>query len=187
MNNKNITTLTLMAICVAFVAGTVASSPLAITGVGDSILFKGGSYCVCKNSLECNVNTPGADCNNNLITNYGKNVTREYLSLDGTYEAFDVLALSNGSAPTANDFNFTVEMAGGLARAAATVGNNPTTGNWSLYHLWTADGTFMNVNTTGIFNDTTAGTGPMLAGGTFTAVNLESSDTLAINYTLWIS
>lgn len=183
MENKKLA-LPLILVAMGVVLSTAFSYSFATTPIGDTVKYE-GLICACKNSGGiCNANVPDSYCKHNTITNIGKNATRLYLSVDGTHSAFDVLALSNTSGVTADSYNFTTELTGGLARGAATVTNNPSTGNWSIVKTFTADATFMSVNTTGVFNDTAAGKGAMLAGGYFTAVNLNSGDTLTINYTL---
>ena len=190
--NLSIAMLLALTMAVSFGIGTLIS-PASTTPIGDNLGFKGGTYCVCKNSAtgECYEGMAGAECHHNTLTNAGKNATRAYLTTNwaGGKGNFTVLALSNVTPNFVDVLNFTQEMAGGLARGKASLltydanGN----GNWSLVKTWTADGQFLSVNTTGVFNNTAAGLPTMLCGGTFTAVNLETSDTLTINYTLWVS
>jgi len=182
------TTALWLAISLAFIVGMVTSFPVANPGLENTFQIH-GMPCVCKNVAEdgiCNANTPQAYCKHNTLTN-GAEIIEDYLSTSagGT---FTYLALSNDSTdfPTAGDTNFTTELSGGLARAEATL-YDMGTGNWSLVKTWTADGTFKNVNTTGIFNNSAPGLIAYLAGGTFSSVDLESGDTLTINYTLWVS
>jgi len=182
--NKKIP-LVLAAVVLAFAAGTMLSSPITSTAAGDAVLFRGGVICACKNSEVCYEGMPGASCEHNTIVSGGKNATRAYLAYGGTLAAFNYLALSNGSAPAAGDYNLSTELTvSGLTRTTATVTSNPSDGNWSLVKTWTAGGQALNVNIVGILNQSSMG--PMLAGGTFTSVNLEANDQLTINYTLWI-
>ena len=52
--------LVLMAVVVAFVAGTMFSFTPASTAAGDTITYK-GLICACKNSGECNLGVEGVD------------------------------------------------------------------------------------------------------------------------------
>lgn len=184
MNKK--TLLGLVAILAAFTAGTMFSSPIASTLVGDSVTYK-GVICACKNTNGiCYEGMQGASCNHNIITNIGKNATKQYLALgSGGGGNFTYLAVGNGTAPAAADTTLNLEATGTLARAAATYYNNPGNGNWSLVKSWTVTASFMSINSTAIFNQSATGT--MLCGGTFTSVNLENLDQLTINYTLAIT
>ena len=168
--------------------GAFAFQAAPSDSIGEGLTYH-SLICACKNSADgsCNEANAVGPCKHNTVSIYGKNATRDYLSVDGARQAFDALALSNWTPDIANAVNLTVELAGGLARGGAGVINWSSNGNWSLIKTWTADGQFLNVNTTAVFNDTAAGKRTMLCGGTFTPVNLESGDTLTINYTLWIS
>lgn len=180
--------LLMLAVVITLASGMLFSYPTASTSLGEGFPFKGGVYCVCKNSPDgvCNEQTKGAECIHNVIAGGGKNATRAYLSLGGTVAPFSYFALSNISAIQAGDYNMTQETtATGLTRAIATVITNTGTGNWSLVKTWTAGAQALLINATAIFNQSAMG--PALAGGTFTQVNLESGDTLTVNYTLWIA
>lgn len=185
MKKKSITpVLVLLAICAAFVGGAAMSTPFANTGVGDGIVYH-SKICACKNSDICNDEI--TICNHNTLTNGSEMIERYLFANDGGGN-FTYLALSNGSAdyPSSGDHNFSVELTGGLARAEAAF-YSWGQGNWSLTYTWTADAEFLSVNTTGIFNNSNTGLPQYFAGGTFTPVNLESSDTLTINYSVWVA
>ena len=191
MNKK--TLLGSVAILAAFIAGTMFSSPIAITNMGNIVGDTSkltGFICACKNSPtgECYEGMPGANCNHNLITNAGKNATRQYLGI-AAGGIFSVLAVGNGSgAWNAGDKNLT--NGGEIIIAASTMNRSQATyyagfnnGNWSFVKTWTSNGNYYSVNATGLYNGT-AMDSVMLCEGTFTAVNLELNDQLTINYTL---
>lgn len=176
----------MLAVVSAFALGAAFPSG-TLPGMSDQVTYH-SQICACKNTDGvCYEAIAEGPCKHNTLTS-GKEAIELYLRTGGAKAAFDQLALSNCSVdyPTAGDTNFTCELTGGLARGAATV-YDMGTGNWSLVKTWTAGATFFSVNTTGIFNSSTAGAIAYFAGGTFTSVNLESADTLTINYTLWIS
>ncbi|MCX6819326.1 MAG: hypothetical protein NT129_05020 [Candidatus Aenigmarchaeota archaeon] len=182
MNKK--TLLGLVAILAAFTAGTMFSSPIASTLVGDSVTYK-GVICACKNTNGiCYEGMQGAYCNHNVVTNAGKNAIKQYLGVAAGGN-FTFLAVGNGTAPAAGDTTLNLEAAGSLARAAGTYYSNAGNGNWSLVKSWTVSASFMSINSTAIFNQSATGT--MLCGGTFTSVNLENADQLTINYTLAVT
>lgn len=185
MKNKTLA-IAIALLAVSFMANAVVS--LQPANSGDTFQLK-GVICACKNSDgTCNENTQGAACNHNLITNAGKNATRQYLGIAGGGN-FSVMALGNGSgAWNAGDKNLTnggeiIIAASALNRTQATYYAGAAHGNWSYVKTFTADATYASINATGLYNGT-AMDSVLLCEGTFTAVTLNSGDTLTINYTL---
>jgi hypothetical protein len=161
---------------------------LAIISVIAVSLFQGDKGIRINSQVCIYKNGQLIDCKHNVITNAGKNATRDRLGTPGSLNAFQYLALGNGTAPTATDTSLNSEITNcGLARALSTVYVLTTTGNWTLSKTWTFTcSTAVPVNTTAIFNDTASGI--MFAGTSFTTATLSTSgDQLTINYTIWIS
>lgn len=183
MKNTIKMTLATVLLAVSLVTVFALSTPLASVGVGDKLGFK-GLICACKNTNGvCYESMKEANCNHNVLTNVGKEAIQSYLSTTYSRQIFSYLAVGNGTAPLATDTTLNLELTGSMARANATIYDNAASnGNWSLVYTWTAGATFVSVNSTAIFNQ--SATGGMFAGGTFSNTNLNSGDTLTVNYTL---
>ena len=122
----------------------------------------------------------------NLLTNNGRDwmISQVYTNTSaGTRGSGFVALTTNTASPAASDTALTSEITtGGLARADATTkshtgGTNETT----IQHTFTASATHTAVQKSGLFN---AASGVTLSHvNTFTAVTLQSSDTLQVTWT----
>lgn len=123
----------------------------------------------------------------NLLTNAGRDLFHAqcYTNTSAGARGAGFIALTTDTtAPAASDTALTSEITtGGLARADATTkthvsGTNETT----IQHTFTASATHTAIVKCGLFN---AASGATLAHvNTITAVNLQSSDTLQVTWTL---
>ena len=123
----------------------------------------------------------------NLLTNSGRDWMHAQVYTNtsaGTRGAGYIGLSSNAAAPAASDTTLTGEITtGGLARVDAgtkthTGGTNSTT----IQHTFTASGTHTAVQKAALFN--AASSGYMAHENTFTAVTLQSSDTLQVTWTV---
>tara|TARA_R110002012_G_scaffold183721_2_gene350173 strand:+ start:1387 stop:1917 length:531 start_codon:yes stop_codon:yes gene_type:complete len=122
----------------------------------------------------------------NLLTNGGRDwmIAQVYTNTSAGTRGSGFIALtSNTGAPAAGDTALASEITtGGLARADATTkshtgGTNSTT----IQHTFTASATHTAVQKSGLFN---ASSGVTLSHeNTFTAVTLQTSDTLQVTWT----
>lgn len=122
----------------------------------------------------------------NLLTNGGRDwmIAQVYTNTSAGTRGSGFIALTTDTgAPAAGDTALTSEITtGGLARADATTkshtgGTNSTT----IQHTFTASATHTAVQKSGLFN---AASGVTLSHeNTFTAVTLQSSDTLQVTWT----
>jgi hypothetical protein len=122
----------------------------------------------------------------NLLTNGGRDwmIAQVYTNTSAGTRGSGYIALTTDStSPAASDTTLASEITtGGLARADATTkshtgGTNSTT----IQHTFTASATHTNVQKSGLFNAASSGT--MSHENTFTAVTLQSSDTLQVTWT----
>lgn len=179
---NNVIAIAIALLALGLVANAVASLQMANKGGTPTDSFNwNGLICACKNSNGvCYEGLAGANCNHNVITNVGKDAIEDRMFNNGT--SFNYLAVGNGTVPAVADTTLNNEIAtGGLSRAVGTYYSNGV-GNWSLVKTYTASATLVSVNSTAIFNLSSGGT--MLAGGTFSNTNLNSGDTLTVNYTI---
>jgi len=124
----------------------------------------------------------------NLLTNAGRDwmIAQVYTNTSAGTRGSGYIALTaNSTSPAASDTNLAAEItSGGLARADATTkshtgGTNSTT----IQHTFTASATHTNVQKSGLFNNTKDNSDTMSHENTFTAVTLQSSDTLQVTWT----
>lgn len=125
----------------------------------------------------------------NLIVTAGKAGMASRLNGSGGEAAFTYLAVGIGTgAAAAGDTTLGSEITdSGLARAAATVSRVTTTvtnDTARLVYSWTVSGT-KAVTEAGAFNASSAGT--LLGRQVFSAINVESGDTLQLTYDFAIS
>jgi len=147
------------------------------------------SSSVCAQIIRADGTTEDLGCKENVWTNTGKNWTRDCIGqfLCGA-TAFKYLAVGNGSAPSATSTTLDSEITTcGFNRTTAGtyVTEQASVGNWTIYQTWTSTCNNLVVNSTAVFNATSAGT--MLAGTTITSATLQSSDQLQVNYTKWVA
>jgi heme exporter protein CcmD len=130
------------------------------------------------------VNGVNQGCKENVVTNVFKDDI-ETCMVQGGYCVYNHIALGNTTAPAATDTSHPGRITGcGLDSADGTFVNEGT-GNWTIYHTWTSSCNNIVVNTTGIYNDTNAG--HYGGGTTITSATLQSSDTIQVNFTRWVS
>jgi hypothetical protein len=123
-------------------------------------------------------------CDHNVITNNGKDLVKFSLGR-GDRPIVNHLAIGNTSAPAAGSTSHPgILSVCGMTSADGTYWSEGT-GNWTIGYTWTSSCNSLNVNTTGLYNDTSAGT--YFAGTTFTSTTLNNNDQLTVNYTIWIA
>ncbi len=120
----------------------------------------------------------------NLITNVGHAAANGRMSNQGSYNPFIYLAIGTGTtAAAATDTALQTEITtGGGARASATatqVTTSVTNDTTQLVHTWTFTSTFA-VTEEGILDAALAGN--LLAHQVFTAINVNSGDSLQVTH-----
>jgi hypothetical protein len=137
----------------------------------------------------------------NLITNAGRNFIAEELGGTGTTSEATFIGLSTNSKATAatdscisttDGGTTSAEITtGGLTRASGTYAHTADTDNWTISSTFTATGSHTGVQRAGLFTaaasgDTCSGgdDGTMVAGNSFSSVNLASGDQLTITWTI---
>jgi len=124
----------------------------------------------------------------NIVTNGGQDFTQNKLFNSGygsNTQFAEYIALStDGTSPAYTDTTCPSEITtGGLERAQATYsGGTPSSGDVTarISHTFTASASFTNVQKGCTFTLSAAGT--LFAENTFASVNLNSGDTLTINW-----
>lgn len=125
----------------------------------------------------------------NLIVNAGLAAVAGLIIATGHTNAFDYIAIGTGTtAPAAGNTTLETEITtGGGARALATLSRVTTTvtnDSSRLVKTFTFTSSFA-VTEAGVFDTSAAGT--MLCRQTFTAINVVSTDTLAVTYTIAVA
>lgn len=131
----------------------------------------------------------------NLKTTGGIDFLANVISTTGTQPAVaKFLALStDATAPAAGDCaagSATCTLTGevttnGLARTAGTYAHTNGASTYTLTNTWTATGTVSSVQKAAVFNAASSGT--MVFENTFTAVTLNTNDTIQVTWTITIS
>ena len=124
----------------------------------------------------------------NLLTNAGRDwmIAQVYTNTSAGTRGSGYIALTaNSTSPAASDTSLASEITtGGLARADATTKSNTGgTNSTTIQHTFTASATHTNVQKSGLFNNTKDNSDTMSHENTFTAVTLQSSDTLQVTWT----
>jgi len=119
----------------------------------------------------------------NTVTDMGKDEVAGLIN--GTRSgAFTKLAIgTSGTAASSANTGLLTELAGGMARAAATCSQITTdvaNDTARLVHTFTATASY-TIKEAGIFDTATSG-GRILARGTFTGKAMSSGDTLTVTY-----
>ena len=126
------------------------------------------------------------DRHHNTLMNAGANGIRDCLT-SGSCDAIKYIALGNGTDPAVGDTTLNgeqTECGDGFDRAEGTFGIQGT-GNWSYVHTFTSAGCAgITLNTSAMFNASTAGAGTMFWGDDFTDTQLQVSDTLQITWNI---
>jgi hypothetical protein len=131
----------------------------------------------------------------NVVTDEGKDYIKAMLgSSSSGFGSMNYFGLSNNATYTpaaattgALWKSDVTEITGsGLDRATASYFSNGV-GNWTLSKTWTASGAKTGIKLAGMFNDTYANTGNMLAVNGYTSVDLQALDQLTLNWTVSIS
>jgi hypothetical protein len=138
----------------------------------------------------------------NLITNAGRNFIAAELGGTGTTNEATFIGLSTNSKATAltdtcisttDGGTTSAEItSGGLARAAGAYAHTTDTDNWTISNTFVASASHTAVQRAGLFTaavggaDTCAGgdDGTMVAGNSFSSVNLANGDQLTITWTI---
>jgi len=139
----------------------------------------------------------------NLITNAGRNFIAQELG-DNTTSSTSVgryiglstdtkaTALTDTCISTTDGGTTSAEITtNGLVRQSGNYAHTANTDNWTISKTFTATGSFTGVTRAGLFTaaangDTCAGgnDGTMIAGNSFSSVNLASGDQLTITWTI---
>jgi len=130
------------------------------------------------------------ECDDNILFNEGKNMTRNYLSLGGggaitTIQLCNSTGANNCSEPSANhgDDRYVPYTTCGLAATTGTVLNNIGIGNWSISKTFTATCDGLQVNVTRLQNATPYN----FSGNSFVPVTLQTNDQITVNHTTVVS
>jgi hypothetical protein len=124
----------------------------------------------------------------NTLYNQGKDMVRDLLANGGGGNVTNI-SLCNATAgagcgtPTAaatEDYTLFTDI--GLASIEGSYATHATNGNWSVYNTFTATD-YAAVNVTRLTNVT----GSNLSGFYFTVINLENTDQLTINWTVYVT
>lgn len=140
------------------------------------------SVCVYKN------NELIAPCNHNVVYNTGLELIEDFVADGSSTDACDWIELGNASVaagePQADSSEAYTALDGGCFTGtnpvAGTVYDNGN-GNWTIGTTFTSSCGGVLTNVTHLLNDADA----EFAGANFTLVTLQSSDTVAINWTIW--
>ena len=183
--NKLIIASALLIIAV-LAASALQSSPSSIS---DADLSYHSRVCVMK-TFAADGHSEIIQCDHNVLTNAGKNLTRDCLGIGGAAgcgTSAQYIAIENGTAPGATDTTLNLELSiCGFTRAAGTYALYPATaGNWSQAKTFTSTCDAVTVNTTGLFNASSSGV--EFAGNTFTSTTLQTNDQLTVNWTVFIT
>ncbi len=126
-------------------------------------------------------------CKPNTLTALGKNMTRDRLT-GGAGAAVDYIGVGNSTGVNSTSPSLEGEISDcGLDRAQDTSVLNIDNGNWSYNYKFTSTCSGLIVNTTGIFNHTSANDG-FLAGATFSSsVTLQTNDELNVTWYVFVT
>jgi len=127
------------------------------------------------------------ECNHNLLYNTGKESIEQVLGNAGNPGPFQNITLCNatagcGTPVAAGNEDFTAYTNCGLAAGTGGTYASLGTGNWSIYKTFTSTCDNIITNSTRLTNSS----GSSFAGNTFTLVTLQSSDSLTINWTIYV-
>lgn len=147
--------------------------------VGSTTIEYHSNVCVWKNGVLLG-------CTPNVLTNTGKDLIKDYIGGAAAGAKVDFIGISNGTPPAAGSTTLNNEITTcGFARAAGSyVSRSESNGNWSFSKVFTSTCNSILVNTTGIFNASSAGV--LFAGNTFTDATLQSNDQLNVTWFIWI-
>lgn len=128
----------------------------------------------------------------NIVVNQGLNATRDLIGQGSTFGAFDIIALANGTAATADSVDASNEWtANGLSRVQGNYNTiTGSAGNWTISTTFTsttiAD---LRVNQTCLVNQTTIAGDTLFACVNFNQVTLDGTagDTVFINWTNFVT
>lgn len=163
--------------------GNVVLIPVSTAGTSGQELAYDSAVCIYLNDELV------MDCIQNTLTNYGKNMIKFKLTgVAASQAAVDYIAVGNGSLPTASSTSLNSEIPDcGLTRAQDTSKADIATGNWSYSYQFTSTCDGVIVNTTGLFNHTSADTG-FFAGANFSSpVTLQTDDKLNITWYIFVT
>lgn len=133
------------------------------------------------------------DRQENLLVDQGKNFTMEVMSgidqtgaVPGTDYA-KYISLTDAYNESSSDTVLSGEITtGGLERATGTCAANQV-GNWSCVNTFSVTASFTGVNGTGLNWNSSQSATTLVAESVFTDTNLESGDSLKINWTIGVS
>lgn len=160
----------------------LASSPSLHNGgnyVEDSLDYN-SEVCLYKNGEKLG-------CDDNLLTDDGKDLIKTVLGDSGTGGPVNDIGLCNASAgctsPESSDSTLDNEFGDcGLSRASGSYSSNGV-GNWTISNTFTSSCDGVETNLTGIHN----GEGTLFAENDFGKVILYDGDQLDVEWTIWVS
>lgn len=194
-------------ITVAFVAGILLTNNFLITS--STMLTSNGATityhsAVCESIIRTDGTVENLGCSKNLFNNDGKSFIADQVSsanLSVGTGIVNVIAVGTkdgepaciSAQSAADQYLCGEETANGLARAVANAVrlNNSaiSNGNWSLTREFTyTGGSAITLNTTGLFNSTTANDTREIffAQNTFTDATLNTNDKINITWFIWV-
>jgi hypothetical protein len=130
------------------------------------------------------------ECKHNVLTTIGKNFTQQQLINPQTANKTAWITLSNVSTDCPSDGSATKLaneiITANLGKASCTL-TSINASSWSCEKTFQATGSVSNVQVAGYNWNATAGANDLFACATFTAVNIESGDSLTIRWNTTIS
>jgi hypothetical protein len=190
----------------AIAVASVLTGALFLGGIVPNTTDKFGEQLGAKGYVVVSVVRDGNEIyhyeDHNMITNVGKDFIAAELGGTATTNKATFIGLSTNSKATAvTDTCISTTDGGttsaeittnGLARASGAYSHTANTDNWTISNTFTATGTHTGVQRAGLFTaavggaDTCSGgdDGTMVAGNSFSSVNLANGDQLTITWTI---
>lgn len=174
-----------------FVLASINNDSVPPTNVGESVEYH-ANVCVSTTGDFEGRETPLGEyalveCSSNVLYTTGKELIEQSIGNEATADACDWIELCDadvgcGTPEAGSGEAYTAITDRGLAKAVGTYSSNGD-GNWTISKTFTASGSTVNTNVTHLIN----GADAEFAGNSFTLVSLEPSDTLLLNWTVWVS
>ncbi|MBI3413070.1 MAG: hypothetical protein HY051_03255 [Candidatus Aenigmarchaeota archaeon] len=171
--------LVVSGIVFGYLVATFSFTPASLEDEGQSIKYT-GVVCVYVNGKEL-------QCDHNLFTNLGRNMTKDLLGIAGPLANVTYIGISNTTATqAAADVVLQGEYAVcGFGRTSALYNTNIiSVGNWTLTREFTSSCDSMPINGTGLYNSSSGSF--LFAENTFTTATLQTNDKINITWFIWV-
>lgn len=179
--------LILLSIFAIYLIVANVSTSIPSVQSGDSLHYAAN---VCKQVVRADGTREEAECSHNILYNTGRNITRDKL-IGTAGVAITNITLCNASTAgtgcatpvAAGNEAYTEFIECGLksnsAGTASVLEDQP--GNWTVWKTFTSTCNNMLVNVTRLGNNSV-----YFAGNSFTLVTLQTSDSLTVNWTIYL-